>query len=171
MAPRVATIVQLRQLIFWIWMGFALALIVLPLPLLRNPQSADANTYFRLLKALTGLWLPAISCFSGLWFAQTQDRDGGPLRAGILAATLSITFLYFGLCLALVSVTLFVQNYGVDPSTNEALRPTMDEQLGSVISWLQLISPIFLAPIGFLTGKSPKNIRPRRTNSRSARAV
>jgi hypothetical protein len=114
---------------------------------------------FDLIKLLAGLWLPALSCFSAFWFTEGNERgarDTAPDQ-GQKIGSFALTFLYFTICILVVSLTLFIQRYDFDPTTNEPIGPLVDQQLASVVSWLLLLSPVLLAPIGFLTGKVPNS--------------
>jgi hypothetical protein len=154
---QINTVASLRIAVFVLWVAFAILLSIVPCGLLFRPRAIDTKTVFELIKLLAGLWVPALSCFSAFWFSEGNERGAQetPPNQGQKVGSLALTFLYFGICILTVSLTLFVQPYDYDPTTNEPIGPLVDQQVAGVVSWLQLLSPVLLAPIGFLTGKVP----------------
>lgn len=162
------TVANLRLTIFCLWIFFAALLSIEPCALLLSRRAIDANTTFEVIKLLAGLWLPALACFSAFWFSEGNERgakETSPTQ-GQKVGSVALTLLYFGICLLVVSLTLFVQKYDYDPTTNEPVGPPLSQQIATVVSWLQLLSPVLLAPIGFLTGKVPQTVN---VNSRADR--
>jgi hypothetical protein len=154
--PRRNTVTQLRLNVFILWIVFATILSVLPCGILLRPRFADSNMVFELMKLLAGLWLPALACFSAFWFSEGNERgaqDVSPTESQKIGSY-ALTFLYFAICILIISLTFFAQKYEYD-AMGDLIGPSIDKQTASVVSWLQLLSPVLLAPIGFLTGKVP----------------
>jgi len=158
MSLNLKTVSNLRIAVFVLWIIFAVILSLTPVGLLFRPRAADASIVLEVIKRLAGLWLPALACFSAFWFSEGNERGAKEVApsTGQKVGALSLTFLYFSICLLFVTLTTFVQSYEYDPTTNEPVGPLLNEQIASVVSWLQLLSPVLLAPIGFLTGKVPQ---------------
>lgn len=151
------TVANLRITVFIMWIVFATILSLIPCGLFLRPRIADSNMVFELIKLLAGLWIPALSCFSAFWFSEGNERGAqktAPTQ-GQKIGSYALTFLYFGICILVISITLFVDPYDFDPVTKEPLGRLIDQQLASVVSWLQLLSPVLLAPLALLTGKVP----------------
>jgi hypothetical protein len=147
------TAADLRITVFLVWIAFAFLLTAIPL-LLRicRPVACTPDQALQYAFSLTGLWLPALSCFAAFWFAD-RPRAAAHISAGQRLATLALTGLYVAICWAVVGFTLF-------PS--QQLRPDglpmgrlPAEQLAYAVGWLQGLSPVCLAPIAYLTGHVP----------------
>jgi hypothetical protein len=156
------TVAKLRINIFVLWIVFSSLLMLLPCGLLLRQRLADAGIIFEIMKLLAGLWLPALSCFSAFWFSEGNERGAEDVSPtdGQRIGSFALTFLYFMICILVVSLTLFVQKYDYDPVTNEPLGALLDQSTASVVSWIQLLSPVLLAPLGYLTGRVPQPADP-----------
>lgn len=48
------------------------------------------------------------------------------------------------------------EKYDYDLVMEEPLGFLLDQSPASAVSWIQLLSPVLLAPLGYLTGRVPK---------------
>ena len=150
------TLESLRLKVFVLWMIFAIALTVTPLILFAYPRRATADTIIELVKQMPGLWLPAIACFASYWFshANRSRASNAKVTRSEVAGCYGLTILYYFICFLAIGLILLVQNDPA-PGTNDLVGGTLIERMAGQVAWVQLISPILLLPLGYITGKVP----------------
>jgi len=134
-------------------------MLLLPFCLLLRPAVADASMLLPVIKHLGGLWLPAISCFAGFWFSgdtgEGRESHSQPSTAQT-TGSYALSIVYFIIALTTVSVPMFIVSYHPAPNL-EPTGPGLVQQVGEAATSILTMSPIFLAPIAWITGRQPSS--------------
>jgi|GEM_PF-5217838 len=147
----------MRIHVFVAWLAFALVITFLPLGRMAGHQAFDGNGVFAIVKLLTGLWLPVLACFSVYWFSEGSEapaKKALPTQGQAIGAY-GLTALYALFCLGFIAMQLYLVEDKRDPITMVLLGDPLDKRLSDTVGWLQLLSPVLLGPIAYLTGKVP----------------
>ncbi len=146
---------RLRIGIFTFWIGFwVISTISLVLaPWLRLDKAINHGQIVSALLSITGIWIPPLTCLAVFWFPlEEQKRAKNTIisKDRVYAAlVLTITYLVFVLMLIVWAVYL-VDYY---PQADELpVGASFQERLGDSVKLALLVSPLALAPVGWLTG-------------------
>jgi magnesium-transporting ATPase (P-type) len=146
---------RLRISIFTLWVGFwVISTISLALaPWLRLDKAINHGQIIPALLSISGIWIPPLTCLASFWFPLEEQRKARNIvisKDRVYAAlVLTITYLIFVLML-IVWVLYFVDYY---PQADELpAGASFQERLGDSVIIALLVSPLALAPIGWITG-------------------
>ena len=146
---------RLRISIFTLWIGFWVVstICLLLAPWLRKDQAINTAQIVSALLTISGIWIPALTCLASFWFPQEEQRKAKNYvvskEKSYAALILTVTYLLF------VAILIVWAIYIVDylPQADELpVGASFQERLGDSVKMALLISPLALAPIGWLTG-------------------
>lgn len=138
---------------FWVFSTIAVVLA----PFTRSDGAIGDEQVIPAIMALTGIWLPPLTCFATFWFP--QDHRKAAQRRTInrerKIGAYVITFCYHFFVVILVARALYLVSY--TSTTLELLAGnSFEEQISLVVTAGTLISPFALAPTIWITG-GPEN--------------
>lgn len=153
------TLSDMRLRIFVLWLLFALLLTIVPFGGMREPLPMEMSEVFGMIKVLTGLWLPVLACFAAFWFNPTSAAEAKETIPGTgqVIGAYCFTAFYMLLASSLITINVFLVSVSIDPNTLEPYNEPLPKRVREVVEFLQLLSPVFLAPIAYLTGKAPEH--------------
>jgi hypothetical protein len=138
---------------FWILSSFAVILA----PHLRGDQAVGSEQVIGVLIQISVIWLPPLSCFGAFWFPKSERRRSNPLRAtretviGAMAVTTGYMVI---VCWLLASLLYFERFSVVDDKGNPQPGNLLSARVSEIVKYSLLISPLALAPVGYLTGRA-----------------
>lgn len=160
---------QLRLGIFICWIAFAVLLSLLPFGFLftsHYPRDVSSGIARSIALNLTSLWFPALGCLAGYWFGATESKSRPNRKRDtkwvvmIITATSLLGILFF------VGITLFTHDFGRMAGNLPTAERPLETEISDLLTTLHYFSPLYYAPITFLTGKAiGENSRSEKTEA------
>jgi hypothetical protein len=146
---------QLRVTIACIWSAFALlSILLVVLAQLRRGDVIKQYQILPVVEQITAIWLPPLTCFCTFWFT---DAEGRPERSSEVSQervifAIGLTSMYLLIVNCFLLYPLFVDKYDL-PNERD-----LSSQISEVAKYALLLSPLALAPVGYLTRRPEHNI-------------
>lgn len=146
---------RLRVRIFILWIGFWIVstTCLILAPWLRLDMAINKGQIVSAVLSVTGIWIPPLTCLATFWFPQEEHQKAKEAivsKEKVFAAS-ALTVIYLLFVFVLIAwVVYFVDYY---PQADELpAGASFQERLGDSVKVALLVSPLALAPIGWLTG-------------------
>ncbi len=152
------SLLRLRLILFVLWVGFWVisSLGVILTPTLRNDNAIGSEQFVGILLQITGIWLPPLSCFAAFWFPKSERRTSSHIAvdAEKMVGALGLTIGYLVVVSALLLSLLLGGKFQMDNQGNLLPGQSLNEQVADIVKYALLVSPLVLAPVSYLTGRT-----------------
>jgi len=150
---------DLRLHIFRLWVLFwIISTIVLILgPWARPDKAINTGQIMPALLSISGIWIPPLTCFATFWFPREEQNASRNIvvTKDRVYAGLTFTVTYMLFVLIVIVWAIYVVDY-LPQSDELPVGASFQERLGDSVKMALLVSPLALAPIGWLTGSHVK---------------
>lgn len=148
---------RLRVAGLWVFFWGITCICIILAPVLRSDEAIGFEQVTGVIGQISGIWLPPLSCFAAFWFptAERADSSKRKVNSEQIYGAIVLTLMFMVLSLALLVIPLYFLKYEPNAYGDLDKGQSLTERISEMVKFSLLLSPLFLAPISWLTsGKS-----------------
>lgn len=155
------TLTGLRLRIAGLWAIFwgITCICVILAPILRTDEAIGYEQVTGVIGQISGVWLPPLSCFAAFWFptAEREASSNRKVNSEQKFGAIVLTVMFMLLALVLLMIPLYFVKYEPNAYGDLDKGLSLTERISEMVKFSLLLSPLFLAPISWLTSRNSLN--------------